>query len=341
MQCDEHRRGIGKRFFNRLTSMLWSRKPPTASLRERADSVNGCWSNRYDVPIDPKFVPEPAVEVKLVDEATQRRISQLVHQKRAEDEERDRQSRLQQRREALSSQTLGNISQTLDTCTISPIRGSPGASFSEAEGVLPESSRKIKEQSETSAKYLSGDYFSKFVTKDQESTKKITSALMTARQAVDQRQAQRQQYIAKYRALYNADLDAPLLAKLYDRPLHPAEEVEEEEKEPTAVGVVRQPPEDELDTFYYDQIDAKSMTEPLVDRFDLQIKRTDLETLEGLNWLNDEIINFYFNLIVQRAQAHDNYANVYVFSTFFYKKLIQPNSFRMLKRWTRKVDIFR
>jgi sentrin-specific protease 1 len=34
----------------------------------------------------------------------------------------------------------------------------------------------------------------------------------------------------------------------------------------------------------------------LVDAYSIPISRKDLETLRGLNWLNDEIINFYMQV---------------------------------------------
>lgn len=59
----------------------------------------------------------------------------------------------------------------------------------------------------------------------------------------------------------------------------------------------------------------------------------------GLNWLNDEVINFYLQLICERSKANDNWPNVYAFNTFFYPKLMQSGH-AALRRWTRKVDIF-
>uniref|UniRef100_A0A7E4VQA5 ULP_PROTEASE domain-containing protein n=1 Tax=Panagrellus redivivus TaxID=6233 RepID=A0A7E4VQA5_PANRE len=80
--------------------------------------------------------------------------------------------------------------------------------------------------------------------------------------------------------------------------------------------------------------------EVLVDANPFKIHRKDLHTLSGLNWLNDEIINFYFNLIVQRATAEDaDLPKVYAFQTFFYTTLCSKG-YPGVKRWTRKVDVF-
>lgn len=78
--------------------------------------------------------------------------------------------------------------------------------------------------------------------------------------------------------------------------------------------------------------------EILVQDFGLRITRKDMQTLSGLNWLNDEIINFYMNLLIKRGSL-DNFPNVYAMNTFFYPKLLSGGH-SSLKRWTRKVDLF-
>ncbi|XP_034236345.1 sentrin-specific protease 1-like isoform X2 [Thrips palmi] len=76
----------------------------------------------------------------------------------------------------------------------------------------------------------------------------------------------------------------------------------------------------------------------LVSAFNLTIKGRDMRTLKDLAWLNDEIINFYMNMIIERGKA-DNYPSVHAFNTFFFPKLISTG-YDSLKRWTKKVDIF-
>lgn len=78
--------------------------------------------------------------------------------------------------------------------------------------------------------------------------------------------------------------------------------------------------------------------EVLVDKFNTQITRHDVSTLAGLNWLNDEVINFYMNLLIERGK-NDNYPNVHAFNTFFYPKLMKTG-FQSVRRWTKKFDIF-
>lgn len=81
-----------------------------------------------------------------------------------------------------------------------------------------------------------------------------------------------------------------------------------------------------------------SKNEVLASNFGLNITRRDILTLAGLNWLNDEVINYYMNLIIERGKD-SKWPKAYSMNTFFYPKLIKdgPSS---LRRWTRKVDIF-
>uniref|UniRef100_A0A3B3RIM7 SUMO specific peptidase 1 n=1 Tax=Paramormyrops kingsleyae TaxID=1676925 RepID=A0A3B3RIM7_9TELE len=81
-----------------------------------------------------------------------------------------------------------------------------------------------------------------------------------------------------------------------------------------------------------------SLDEVLSEGFRLTITRKDLQTLSHLNWLNDEVINFYMNLLVERSRQ-PHLPSVYTFNTFFYPKL-RSSGFSTVRRWTKKVDIF-
>lgn len=102
----------------------------------------------------------------------------------------------------------------------------------------------------------------------------------------------------------------------------------------------KRPPE--LTSQMLDAISAASKPNPLnevlVELDGVQILRKDIQTLLSLNWLNDEIVNAYMNLIVLRG-SKPNYKRVYAFNTFFYPKL-RDSGYTSVKRWTRKVDIF-
>ena len=82
-----------------------------------------------------------------------------------------------------------------------------------------------------------------------------------------------------------------------------------------------------------------SRGETLVDAHKIQITVKDIETLGGLNWLNDEIINFYMQMIVCRSQEQKQMRSVYAFTTFFYPRVVEQGH-AGVKRWTKKVDIF-
>ncbi|XP_051481927.1 sentrin-specific protease 2 isoform X2 [Apus apus] len=79
--------------------------------------------------------------------------------------------------------------------------------------------------------------------------------------------------------------------------------------------------------------------EILSSAFRLKVTREDLQTLSNLCWLNDEVINFYMNLLMERNRK-EGYPSVHVFSTFFYPKLLSGGH-KAVGRWTRKVDLFK
>ncbi|XP_053930954.1 sentrin-specific protease 2 [Cuculus canorus] len=73
--------------------------------------------------------------------------------------------------------------------------------------------------------------------------------------------------------------------------------------------------------------------------FKINITRDDIRTLQKYNWLNDQIINFYMYLVMERSKK-EKYPVVYAFTTFFYRKLIS-GGYAAVERWTKGVDIFR
>ncbi|EFO98019.1 CRE-ULP-1 protein [Caenorhabditis remanei] len=79
--------------------------------------------------------------------------------------------------------------------------------------------------------------------------------------------------------------------------------------------------------------------EKFVENFDIPICREDLETLSGLHWLNDNVINFYLQMIVDRCQKDQKYPKIYAFNSFFYTN-ITTKGYASVKRWTRKIDVF-
>ncbi|XP_061599738.1 sentrin-specific protease 2 [Cololabis saira] len=73
--------------------------------------------------------------------------------------------------------------------------------------------------------------------------------------------------------------------------------------------------------------------------FKLRITHRDLVTLQEGSWLNDEVINFYLSLIMERSSGEAGQLKVYTFSTFFLPKL-QGGGHAAVKRWTKAVDLF-
>ncbi|XP_070699116.1 sentrin-specific protease 2 isoform X1 [Pempheris klunzingeri] len=79
--------------------------------------------------------------------------------------------------------------------------------------------------------------------------------------------------------------------------------------------------------------------------FKLRITQRDLVTLQEGGWLNDEVINFYLSLVMERCSGDAAGLKVYSFSTFFFPKLWgggggQAGGHTAVKRWTKAVDLF-
>lgn len=79
----------------------------------------------------------------------------------------------------------------------------------------------------------------------------------------------------------------------------------------------------------------------LISKFSMSITRRDISTLLGKTWLNDEVINFYMNLLTERGElrASEGLPKVHAMNTFFVPRLLQSGH-TGVRRWTRKVDIF-
>ena len=74
--------------------------------------------------------------------------------------------------------------------------------------------------------------------------------------------------------------------------------------------------------------------------YPIKLESRHLQLFCGTNWLNDEIINYYMQMIVARSQNDQKkFRSVYAFPSFFHKNLMNFG-FDNVKRWTKKVDIF-
>uniref|UniRef100_UPI00398EB149 LOW QUALITY PROTEIN: sentrin-specific protease 2 n=1 Tax=Pristiophorus japonicus TaxID=55135 RepID=UPI00398EB149 len=85
-------------------------------------------------------------------------------------------------------------------------------------------------------------------------------------------------------------------------------------------------------------LDYGEPDEVLSTGFKLRITRKDISTLCNYSWLNDEVINFYMCLIMERSKKAC-LPGVYAFNTFFYLKL-HTGGYQTVKQWTKGVDLF-
>ncbi|XP_078737926.1 uncharacterized protein LOC144951488 isoform X3 [Lampetra fluviatilis] len=77
------------------------------------------------------------------------------------------------------------------------------------------------------------------------------------------------------------------------------------------------------------------------------VTRQDLNTLSGISWLNDKVIDFYMSLLSESGSSGGAVGNgvaggaapVYAFTTFFYTRL-QEGGPAAVRRWTKRVDLF-
>ncbi|KAJ1721355.1 hypothetical protein LPJ53_004108 [Coemansia erecta] len=65
----------------------------------------------------------------------------------------------------------------------------------------------------------------------------------------------------------------------------------------------------------------------------------DMSTLKPGTWLNDEVINFYMQLIISRSEKVSGLPSVHAFNTFFYSTL-RDSGYARVRRWTRRVKLF-
>ncbi|XP_017157101.1 sentrin-specific protease 1-like [Drosophila miranda] len=80
---------------------------------------------------------------------------------------------------------------------------------------------------------------------------------------------------------------------------------------------------------------------PLISKYSLTITKKDIRTLTDLSWLNDTVINFYMNLLIERSQQKEEILpSVYSMSTLFLDCIFRYG-LDAVKRWTRKIDVFR
>lgn len=79
----------------------------------------------------------------------------------------------------------------------------------------------------------------------------------------------------------------------------------------------------------------------MISRFGIIITGRDIKTLQAETWINDNIINFYMKLIVERKSILQDIGlpSVYAFDTQF-MNVLNARGHSGLARWTRNVDLF-
>ena len=83
--------------------------------------------------------------------------------------------------------------------------------------------------------------------------------------------------------------------------------------------------------------ESENKLEVLVRKYNLNISRGDLITLKGENWVNDNIINFYLELIKENRKAKD--PTFFCFNTFLYVSF-KSRGYELVKNYSRGTDIF-
>ncbi|XP_039250119.2 sentrin-specific protease 1-like [Styela clava] len=190
---------------------------------------------------------------------------------------------------------------------------------SQTETTLNDSIKRSQILKEFSSPYLSQNF--------------VPDMLKTYNRRVRQRQAQTRAEETRARLWHEKreEKDA-LLAEI----LHNKLKLQEKK-------IIEQPTLPELTSDMSEHINKALVPYPpnqvLSECFNISITREHMSTLFGLNWLNDEIINFYMELIVQRSKDVKDYPAVHSMNTFFYPRL-STQSYTSVRRWTKKVDIF-
>ena len=107
---------------------------------------------------------------------------------------------------------------------------------------------------------------------------------------------------------------------------------EGEEKDPTQFPKMTR----EMHKVILQSLSMKS-TGIIIEEYGIPISKEDLDTL--YHWLNDEVINFYLNMIMARSKENENLPNVHAFNTFFYDSF-STGGYANVKSRTRKIDLF-
>lgn len=77
--------------------------------------------------------------------------------------------------------------------------------------------------------------------------------------------------------------------------------------------------------------------DPIISKFGIDFTWHDLETLKPQKWLNDEVINFYLQFLMQRSKESNYLPKLHIFSSFFYLNL-RNKGYEGVSRATRRIS---
>jgi sentrin-specific protease 1 len=85
----------------------------------------------------------------------------------------------------------------------------------------------------------------------------------------------------------------------------------------------------------------------IIDKYNVAITNTKIRCLKPETWLNDEVINFYMQLLTDRdellSKRYSGRRRSHFFNTFFVERLLKTDNeytYNNVKRWSKKIDIF-
>ncbi|KAF0687972.1 Aste57867_20353 [Aphanomyces stellatus] len=90
-----------------------------------------------------------------------------------------------------------------------------------------------------------------------------------------------------------------------------------------------------------DALHGGAMGEVLCQKFNVDVTRNLLQCLLPATWLNDEIVNFWFQMLGERDASLKRPLKSHFFNSFFFAKVSEGGyNFVNVRRWTRKLDLF-
>ena len=96
---------------------------------------------------------------------------------------------------------------------------------------------------------------------------------------------------------------------------------------------------DEIDAL----LNARSSDHVVTSRFNIPIRLCVLHRLKDGGWLNDEIINYYVELLKESNPSDDHHHSYYFYQTYFYAKLRGSDGnfcYENVQRWNKDVNVF-